>query len=88
MQPIARRSFLFGVGAVSALPATAAFAVNALPDARFVGFAQEFNVLFLSLPFRIVTGIFVMGLSILLGGGALQSMAQEMLSIVARFLAS
>ena len=43
MQPIARRSFLFGVGAVSALPATAAFAVNALPDARFVGFAQEFN---------------------------------------------
>ena len=43
MQPIARRSVLFGVAAVTALPATAAFAVNALPDARFVGFAQEFN---------------------------------------------
>ena len=43
MQPIARRSVLLGVAAVTALPATAAFAVNALPDARFVGFAQEFN---------------------------------------------
>jgi putative membrane protein len=43
MQPIARRSVLVGVAALSALPVTAVFAVNALPDARFVGFAQEFN---------------------------------------------
>ena len=43
MQPIARRSVLFGVAALTVLPATAAFAVNALPDARFVGFAQDFN---------------------------------------------
>ena len=43
MQPLARRSVLFGAAALSALPAAAAFAVNALPDARFVGFAQEFN---------------------------------------------
>ncbi|WP_439614126.1 DUF4142 domain-containing protein [Reyranella sp.] len=43
MQSIARRSVLFGVAALSVLPAGAAFAVNALPDARFVGFAQEFN---------------------------------------------
>lgn len=50
MQPIARRSVLFGVAVVTALPATAAFAVNALPDARFVGFAQEFN------DFEIVSG--------------------------------
>ena len=35
MQPLARRSVLFGATALSVLSATAAFAVNALPDAVF-----------------------------------------------------
>ncbi len=41
---VARRSFL--LGAMAALPAAytvSAFAFDALPDARFVGFAQQVN---------------------------------------------
>lgn len=41
---IARRSILFGLAAsVTALHAGAALAVDALPDSRFVGFAQNVN---------------------------------------------
>lgn len=43
MQPIARRSILLGIAALPALHATATLAVDALPDSRFVGFAQQFN---------------------------------------------
>jgi len=44
MTPIARRSFLAAFAAASAGGAvTAAHAVDALPDARFVGFAQAVN---------------------------------------------
>ncbi len=43
MQPIARRSILLGIAALPAVHATRAFAVDALPDSRFVGFAQQFN---------------------------------------------
>ena len=41
MTPIARRAFIVAV-AVAPL-SSAAFAVNALPDARFVGFAETVN---------------------------------------------
>jgi putative membrane protein len=42
MQPVARRSFLLGaVAAFPAVYAMPAFAFDALPDARFVGFAQQ-----------------------------------------------
>ena len=44
MTPIARRSFLIALSAASVGGAvTAAHAVDALPDARFVGFAQAIN---------------------------------------------
>lgn len=51
-------------------------------------FAEEFNVLFLSIPFRIVAGFYIMGLSILLGDEVFRSVAQQMLTTVSRFLAS
>jgi putative membrane protein len=44
MSPVARRSFLFA--ALAAVPAVRAFpalALDALPDARFVGYAQQVN---------------------------------------------
>ena len=41
MTPIARRTFIFAV--VVAPISRAAFAVDALPDARFVGFAETVN---------------------------------------------
>ncbi len=75
-------------GVSLALPVLVVTTLVTIAMALMARFAQEFNVLFLSLPFRIATGIFVMGLSIVLAGGALQSMAQEMLSMVGRFLAS
>jgi putative membrane protein len=44
MQPIARRSFIAALSVASISGAvTAAYAVDALPDARFVGFAQAVN---------------------------------------------
>jgi putative membrane protein len=43
MTPIARRSFMIALSAASVGAAGAARAVDALPDARFVGFAQAVN---------------------------------------------
>lgn len=43
MTPIARRSFMVALSAASVGGAGAARAVDALPDARFVGFAQAVN---------------------------------------------
>jgi len=43
MRPMARRSFMVALSAASAGYAAAAGAVDALPDARFVGFAQAVN---------------------------------------------
>jgi putative membrane protein len=44
MTSLARRAFVLGVAAAAPLlGAPAAFAVDALPDARFVGYAQQVN---------------------------------------------
>jgi putative membrane protein len=43
MTPIARRSFLVALSVASVSGAVTARAVDALPDARFVGFAQAVN---------------------------------------------
>lgn len=43
MQPLARRSILLGIAALPAVYVTAAWAVDALPDSRFVGYAQQLN---------------------------------------------
>ena len=43
MTPIARRSFLIALSAASVGGAVTAHAVDALPDARFVGFGQAVN---------------------------------------------
>jgi putative membrane protein len=43
MTPIARRSFMAALSAASVAVAATARAVDALPDARFVGFAQAVN---------------------------------------------
>jgi putative membrane protein len=43
MTPIARRSFLVALSVASVGGAVTAHAVDALPDARFVGFAQAVN---------------------------------------------
>ena len=71
-----------------ALPALVATTLVTIAMALLARFAPAFNVLFLSMPFRIVSGIWVMGLSILLGEGVFRSMARDMLSMIARFLAS
>lgn len=75
-------------GVSLAMPVLVVTTLVTIGMALMARFAQEFNVLFLSLPFRIITGIVILGLSILLAEGVIRSMAQEMLSIMARFLAS
>ncbi|NLG35420.1 MAG: flagellar biosynthetic protein FliR [Lentisphaerae bacterium] len=75
-------------GVSLAMPVLVVTTLVTIAMALMARFAQEFNVLFLSLPFRVISGLFILGLSIVLSGEILGSMAQEMLSIVARFLAS
>ena len=43
MIPMARRSFMVALSVASVSGAVTAHAVDALPDARFVGFAQAVN---------------------------------------------
>jgi putative membrane protein len=43
MTPVARRAVLFAMAAVPVASGSGVFAVDALPDARFVGFAQTVN---------------------------------------------
>jgi putative membrane protein len=43
MTPITRRTILVGLALVPISYTPSAFAVDALPDARFVGFAQAVN---------------------------------------------
>lgn len=57
MTPIARRSFLAALSAASVSGAVTARAVDALPDARFVGFAQAVN------DFSIASGNLALGRS-------------------------
>ncbi len=57
MASIARRSFLFTLSAASVGGAVTARAVDALPDARFVGFAQAVN------DFEIASGNLALGRS-------------------------
>ena len=75
-------------GVSLALPVLVVTTLVTIAMALMARFAEEFNVLFLSLPFRIISGLFILGLSIVLGGEGLRAMAREMLSMVARFLAS
>lgn len=75
-------------GLAVAMPVLVVTTLVSLAMALMARFAQEFNVLFLSLPFRIVAAIVVMGTSILLGEEAFRSVAREMLVMVSRFLAA
>ncbi len=76
------------LGVSLSLPVLVVTTLVTIAMALMARFAQEFNVLFLSLPFRIISGLFMLGLCIMLGEGVMRSMAQEMLTMVARFLAS
>lgn len=75
------------IGVSLALPVLVVTTLVTVAMALMARFAEEFNVLFLSLPFRIIAGITILGMSIVLGEGVMRSMAQDMLSMVARFLA-
>ncbi len=48
--------------------------------------ASEFNVMFLSLPFRLFSGLFVLSLSILMSGSVMRGVAYDMLLTVERFI--
>lgn len=71
-----------------ALPVLVATTLVTVAMALMARFAQEFNVLFLSMPFRITLGLYMLGLGILLGEGPFMAMARNMLSILSRFLAA
>ncbi len=75
-------------GVLLAMPVLVVSTVVTLAMALMARFAQEFNVMFLSLPFRVVSGLFVLGLGILFGETAFRNMAQDMLYTLARFLTS
>lgn len=76
------------IGVSMAMPVLVVTTLVTVAMALMSRFAQEFNVLFLSLPFRIVSGILIMGMSILLGDEVFRSVARDMLTMVSRFLAA
>ena len=73
MTPIARRSFIAALSVASVGGATTARALDALPDARFVGFAQAVN------DFGIGSGNLALARSanVLREGGRLVAVAEE-----------
>ncbi len=76
----------FRTGVSIALPVITMSLIVSIGMALMSRFAAEFNVMFLSLPVHVVSGVFVMALTIMLGGTIFSSVAYEMLTTVARFL--
>jgi flagellar biosynthetic protein FliR len=76
----------FRAGVSIAMPIMLVSLIISIGMALVSRMASEFNILFLSLPFRLLLGLGVFALSILLSGGLLRSMAYQMLTSVTQFL--
>jgi flagellar biosynthesis protein FliR len=76
----------FRTGALLSLPVLLVSLVVSIVMGLMARMASEFNVLFLSLPFRLAIGLVTMAASVLYGGVLMQSVAQRMLTTIARYL--
>jgi flagellar biosynthetic protein FliR len=79
-------AYIFRAGLLLSLPVMVISLLVSIAMGLMARLAQEFNVLFLSLPFRLASGIFMLGLSILLGGGFFRGVASDLLSTIETFL--
>jgi len=79
-------SHIFRAGLLLALPVMVISLLVSIAMALMARLAQEFNVLFLSLPFRLASGIFILGMTILLCGTFCRGVASDLLSTVETFL--
>ncbi|HKL21602.1 MAG TPA: flagellar biosynthetic protein FliR [Tichowtungia sp.] len=79
-------SHIFRAGLLMALPVMVVSLLVSIAMGLMARLAQEFNVLFLSLPFRLASGIFILGMSILLGETFFRGVASDLLSTVETFL--
>lgn len=76
----------FRAGVTISLPVMVVSLLVSAAMALIGRMASEFNILFLSLPIRLTIGLFTMAMSLLYSGDVLESMAQRMLTTVARYL--
>lgn len=77
---------LFNAGVSLALPVVVVGLLVSLSMGLMARMAEEFSVLFLSLPFRLLSGMLVLSVTVMLSGGFLRRMAYEMLTVMARAL--
>jgi flagellar biosynthesis protein FliR len=78
----------FELGLSLALPILVATLLVTVAMALLARFAQEFNVLFLSMSFRIAIGLLVFGMSVLIGEEPFMAVARKMLTTLSRFIAA
>lgn len=76
----------FRAGVTIALPVLLISLLVTIGMALMGRMASEFNVLFLSLPFRLTLGLLTMAISVLYCGDFFASMAQRMLTTLVRYL--
>lgn len=77
---------IFRAGLSLALPVMVISLLVSIAMALMGRMAQEFNVMFLSLPFRLASGMLILGMTILLGETYFRGVASDMLTAVAQFL--
>ena len=76
----------FRSGVLLSLPILLISLVVSIVMALMGRMASEFNILFLSLPFRLSLGLLTMAASLLYAGPFMESVAQRMLTTMARYL--
>ncbi len=81
-------SRLYTLGVTLALPVLAAALVVNASFGLIGRLAPDFNILFLALPFRLLAGIGILGVTLQFGSGFFERLTREMLDAAAGFLAA
>lgn len=76
----------FEAGVLIAMPVMVVALLVSIAMALMARMAEQFNVLFLSIPFRLLAGLLVLMATLRLGGGIFPRMASDMLIALYRFV--
>jgi len=76
----------FEAGVLIAMPSMVVALLVSIAMALMARMAEQFNVLFLSIPFRLLAGFLILMATILLGGGVFRRVASDMLIALYRFV--
>lgn len=78
----------FETGTLIAMPVMVVALLVTIAMALMARMAEQFNVLFLSLPFRLLAGFMILMTTVLMNGSVLRRVASDMLMVLSRFLAA